>query len=163
LIDSTGGSMKILALDMATITGWCSGNTSGTENFKKRSGDSRGMIFLRFEAWVADILKISAPTVVVYERPHARGRAANEVLNGMLAILVKECERHSVQYMDCPSTTLKRFATGKGNASKEEMQAAAIKRFGFRPVDDNEADAKWLHEWACNELGTPTEGARIQC
>jgi crossover junction endodeoxyribonuclease RuvC len=140
--------MNILALDMATKTGWAAKNMSGTENFKKRLGESRGMLFIRFEVWVNDMIRMTSPELVVYERPHARGRAANEVLNGLLAFLTAACERHGVEYTDCPSTTLKKFATGKGNASKQMMMDAYEERWGECPVDDNEADARWLHEWA---------------
>ena len=37
--------------------------------------------------------------------------------------------------------------TGKGNAGKDEMIAAVVKR-GFTPADDNEADALALLHWA---------------
>ena len=42
---------------------------------------------------------------------------------------------------------MKRHATGKGNAGKLEMMAAARAR-GFRPSDDNEADALAILHWA---------------
>jgi Holliday junction resolvasome RuvABC endonuclease subunit len=48
-------------------------------------------------------------------------------------------------------STLKRLATGKGNAGKDEVLAAAIRRLGFDGHDNNEADALWLlaagHVW----------------
>jgi len=139
---------KILALDMATKTGWCNNSTSGVEDFRKKPGDSRGMIFIRFEAWLLEITILQKPDLIVYERPHARGRAANEVLNGMLAFLTKVCEINGIEYTDCPSTTLKSFATGKGNASKEMMMDAYRNRWGVDPIDDNHADACWLYAWA---------------
>ena len=45
------------------------------------------------------------------------------------------------------SGTIKRHATGKGNADKDAMIAAARAR-GFSPADDNEADAIALLLWA---------------
>ncbi len=39
-----------------------------------------------------------------------------------------------------PVGTIKKHATGKGNASKQEMVACARAR-GHQPADDNEADA----------------------
>ena len=36
--------------------------------------------------------------------------------------------------------TIKKHATGKGNASKDEM-VAAMRLLGHEPADDNEADA----------------------
>ncbi len=145
-------SKRILALDMATKTGWATRSFSDVENFKKRSGDSRGMIFIRFESWLQQMIGIYQPELIVYERPHARGRAANEVLNGLLAFVVKACEENKVEYTDCPSTTLKKFATGKGNASKQDMIDAYVKKWGVQPIDDNHADACWLFAWAESEF-----------
>ena len=146
---------KILALDMATVTGWATNSpaASGTENMKKRAGESRGMLFIRFDSWLQEMLQTVAPEMVVYERPHARGRAANEILNGLLAYVTAACERHDIEFTDCPSTTLKKHATGKGNAGKDEMMAACRERFGIDPQDDNQADALWLLDWAQCQFG----------
>jgi hypothetical protein len=145
------GKKTILALDMATKTGWSTAVASGVENFKKRAGESRGMLFIRFEAWLTEIVSITQPDLVVYERPHTRGRAANEVLNGLLAFVVKICEEHGINYTDCPSTTLKKHATGRGNASKSDMMDAYEAKWRRPPIDDNESDARWLHDWATNQ------------
>lgn len=40
-----------------------------------------------------------------------------------------------------PPTTLKKFATGKGNAPKGAVMLAVFKRFGIEAANDNEADA----------------------
>jgi Holliday junction resolvasome RuvABC endonuclease subunit len=48
--------------------------------------------------------------------------------------------------------TIKRHATGKGNASKEAMIAAACAR-GYSPADDNEADAIAILHWALETRG----------
>lgn len=57
------------------------------------------------------------------------------------------CEQHNIPYQGVPVGTIKKNATGKGNAGKQEMIAAAIKR-GHAPGDDNEADALALLHWA---------------
>jgi len=147
--------MKILAIDMATKTGWATSDPemSGVENFKKRAGESRGMLFIRFDSWLKDMITCYGPDLIVYERPHARGRAANEVLNGMLAFLTAACTLHNVQYTDCPSTTLKKHATGRGNAGKPDMMAAYREKWGKEPQDDNHADARWLCDWAVGQYG----------
>jgi Holliday junction resolvasome RuvABC endonuclease subunit len=149
--------MKILALDFGTKCGWAIGTPgneiSGTENFKSRASDSRGMVFVRFDRWINEMLCDHKPALVVHERPHLRGRAASEVLNGMLGFMVKACRVHGVQYSDCASTTLKKFATGKGNASKEKMMEAYREKWKKDPISHDEADARWLLEWAQNEFG----------
>jgi len=53
------------------------------------------------------------------------------------------CGKHGIPYMGVPVGTIKKHATGKGNASKEGMVVAAIEN-GWQPKDDNEADALWL-------------------
>ncbi len=43
-----------------------------------------------------------------------------------------------------PPACLKLFATGKGNAKKSVVLAAAREKLGYTGKDDNEADALWL-------------------
>ena len=62
------------------------------------------------------------------------------------------CEHHDIPYSGVPVGTIKRHATGKGNAPKEAMIAAARGR-GFSPVDDNEADAIAILLWALETNG----------
>ena len=54
----------------------------------------------------------------------------------------------SCRYVEVPPVDIKRLATGRGNAEKHEMVAAARARLGFEGDDDNTADALWLLEWA---------------
>ncbi len=49
-------------------------------------------------------------------------------------------EHHSIPYSGVPVGTIKKHATGKGNADKAAMMAA-VTALGFAPLDDNEADA----------------------
>ena len=57
-----------------------------------------------------------------------------------------------VPYQGVPVGTIKRFATGKGNAGKEAV-IAAMRARGFAPADDNEADALALLLWATDARG----------
>ena len=54
---------------------------------------------------------------------------------------------HGIAYEGVPVGTIKRHATGKGNADKASV-IAAVQALGFNPVDDNEADALALLDWA---------------
>jgi hypothetical protein len=57
---------------------------------------------------------------------------------------------HGFRVLPVPVGTLKKFATGHGNATKEMMLAALQKTDEIFPVDadDNEVDARWLRRFA---------------
>jgi hypothetical protein len=51
-----------------------------------------------------------------------------------------EVQQNSIPYSGVGVGTIKKSATGRGNAGKPEM-IAAMRRLGHLPDDDNEADA----------------------
>ena len=79
-------------------------------------------------------------------------RFAPRGYGGLLATLTAWAELRGVPYEGVPVGTIKRHATGKGNASKDSMIAAARAR-GFSPADDNEADAIAILFWALETAG----------
>lgn len=135
--------MKILALDLGTKTGWAMkcdfGIKSGSVDFSTKRNEGGGMRYLRFRKWLDSIN--NGITEIHYEevRRHAGTQAAH-VYGGLMGTLTAWCEENSIAYASVPVGTIKRAATGKGNASKEQMIDAA-KKVGFNPADDNEADA----------------------
>lgn len=142
----------ILALDLGTRTGWALGDhaehpTVGHQDFSLKRGDSPGMRFLRLRMWLNEIWQLSHEGIelVVYEQPHLRGGAAATVLVGMEAIVLAWAASKKLQHSSVHTSTLKKWATGKGNASKEDMiQAAKTSDPSFDPASDDEADAYWL-------------------
>ena len=151
--------MSILTLDLGTRTGWAlvdrDGNiTSGTVEFKQDRWQGGGMRFLRFRAWLDEVNRLASGfDQLIYEqvRRHA-GTDASHLYGGWLAILEVWCEQNLVAYQGVPVGTIKRHATGRGNASKPDMIAAARAR-GFSPADDNEADAIAILHWALETKG----------
>jgi len=152
-------SAVILALDLGTQTGWALSSqvrhiTSGSENFKPQRFEGGGMRYLRFKRWLTEIKQSCEPLDAVYfeeVRRHA-GVDAAHAYGGFLATLTAWCEHHQIPYQGVPVGTIKKHATGKGNAGKAEMIAAA-KALGFAPVDDNHADALALLDWAMAQGG----------
>ena len=68
--------VKILALDLATNTGWAhSDGASGVQSFKPRRGDSPGMRYLNLRAWLSRVQEVAPIELIVYEQPHHRGGA----------------------------------------------------------------------------------------
>ena len=112
------------------------------------------MRFLRFRGWLAEVAALSGGVArIVFEevRAHA-GTDAAHIYGGFLGTLTAWCEEHDVPYEGVPVGTIKRYATGKGNADKAKM-VAAIQARGFAPADDNEADAIALLLWATDPTG----------
>ena len=144
----------ILALDLGTTTGWAlrgsDGNiTSGSESFRPQRFEGGGMRFLRFKRWLTELKAVTGGIDALHfeeVRRHVSTDAAH-AYGGFLATLTAWCEHHQIPYQGVPVGTIKKHATGKGNASKDEMVASARAR-GHAPADDNEADALALLHWA---------------
>ena len=85
--------------------------------------------------------------VYVEEVRRHMGVDAAHVYGGLLATLTAWCEHHQIPYQGVPVGTIKKHATGRGNASKDEM-IAAMRALGHAVTDDNEADALAILHWA---------------
>ena len=150
---------SILALDLGSTTGWAIRNDRcrilhGTAEFRPTRFEGGGMRYLRFERWLDETRKIAGGIDAVYfeeVRRHA-GTDAAHIYGGFLAGLTAWCEVQKIAYQGVPVGTIKRFATGKGNADKQAM-IAAIRERGFEPADDNEADAIAILLWAIDTRG----------
>lgn len=151
---STTMNTTILALDLGTHTGWALQHldgtiTSGTEHFKPQRFEGGGMRFLRFKRWLNELLSASNHINAVFfeeVRRHA-GVDAAHAYGGFMGHLTAWCEHHNIPYQGVPVGTIKKHATGKGNAGKDDM-IASVRLRGHTPVDDNEADALALLHWA---------------
>jgi Holliday junction resolvasome RuvABC endonuclease subunit len=154
-------SNTVLALDLGTTTGWAlrlgdRSILSGIQTFRAGRFEGGGMRYLRLTNWLVEIaMRAHGIRRIVFEevRRHA-GTDAAHVYGGFLGTLTSWCEAHEVPYESVPVGTIKRFATGKGNADKAAM-TAAMRACGFAPADDNEADAIALLLWADGCAGRP--------
>jgi len=151
--------ITILALDLGTTTGWAMRLAdgvvvSGTMEFRSGRYEGGGMRFLRFRSWLDHLLD-GAKTIdlIHFEevRRHA-GTDAAHIYGGFLAHLSAWCELKHIPYQGVPVGTIKRHATGKGNAAKNAV-IAAMRSKGFNPEDDNEADALAILTWAVDTQG----------
>lgn len=144
--------MRILALDIATVTGFATETASGVWDFNKmKRGDSYGMRLIRFKAALREIIELENIDIVVYERPAGQFKSSIIVASEMIGVLIALCEEKGIQYTAYSATEIKKFATGKGNAKKQDMIDAAI-ALGFNPESDDEADAIHLYNLAKKDL-----------
>jgi Holliday junction resolvasome RuvABC endonuclease subunit len=152
--------MNILALDTGTVTGWAiraeGQYFSGTADFSHDAKrESPGMRFLRFTKWLRELAHDHEVGLVIFEMAHHRGGAPTVVGVGLTTHLLSTCADLGIEHQSVHSGTLKKFATGKGNANKQEMGEALTRRWPdlCRPItDDNEVDALWLLAYAEDRL-----------
>ncbi len=157
--------MRVVAIDPGTQCGYAftddgraHAEFSGVWNLKPKRFEGGGMRFLRMRKYF-DELTLSYPlgsgknVMVVFEevRRH-RGTDAAHIYGGIIAIIASACELNDIPYQGIPVGTIKKHATGKGNANKKAMVEAAQAKFGPEVTDDNRADALWILDYALTSL-----------
>jgi len=160
----------ILALDLATKTGWAMRQNgqiiSGVQDFSLKRGDSPGMRYIYFLRWLHKIMdepplaeyRNGESDTVVYEQAHHRGGPATEIAAGLATHLQSFCAERGNEHTAVHTATLKKFATGSGRADKAGMILYAKGKLGHDPINDNEADAVCLLHYAEANILTPAEG-----
>lgn len=135
--------MKILGLDLSlTKPGIAYGTIAVTLDTPKVKGVER------LGYWrdvFGELFRNSHFDVVIMEGysfgshdSYARGIAE---LGGVVRLLMRDA---LVPYAEVAPTSLKKYATSKGNASKEAVTMAAVHRAGRVFSDNNASDAWWL-------------------
>jgi Holliday junction resolvasome RuvABC endonuclease subunit len=84
--------------------------------------------------------------------PNMKGAGITGMVQGVIRNMLME---EGIAYGDVGPASLKKYATGKGNASKTEMSLAAMKRAGVELAEDNVCDAWWLWVMANDHVGQP--------
>ena len=83
---------------------------------------------------------------------HAHAAGITGLESGVVRLM---CLRASVPYVLLPPASLKKYATGRGNATKGDMRMALFQRTGLDVRDDNQCDAIWLRFAGLQKLGAP--------
>lgn len=159
--------MKILALDLGGKCGWALYSdgviTSGTWKLVKTTTKKRrelpGYRFVRFNAELEKIEDTGELDYIFYEEVHAHaGTDAAHIYGAFRGLLMFYCDNRykPLPYGSFGVGTIKKRATGKGNAKKPQMIQAAnmklLKRLKRKVSDDNEADALWILKLAMEQL-----------
>lgn len=166
-------SGTILFLDLARQAGWAIGRAGGEiasgSEFLAPPAQGHGRTFAALDAFMADLIETNRPSVVAFEQPmdprHMGKRTTFKtarLLMGLTAIAEACCARMQVRRtVECSVADIRKHLLGKqparGQAKEEVMQY--LKYTGFKPSDDNEADAiaGWLY---CEAILSPQDGSR---
>lgn len=136
--------MTFLALDLGSDCGFAIFKNdkfiSGTKKLKTYK-EKFGARFYEFRKWLLKIIERHDIKAVFFERVYGhKGTEAAHCYGGFMYTLASVCLQHNIPCIGLTVQEIKKFMTEKGNATKDEMIAAA-KRKGFDPETDDEADA----------------------
>ena len=156
----------VLALDLATRTGWAIGEpgktpVSGSIRFASQ-GASHEAIFARAFAWAGEIIENNAPTTIVWEAPMPtsfnRGRTTSDVttiLFGLPAIVGAAAYRLGIYDVRKANTKDVRnhfIGCNPKRARAKPLVMRQCRAMGWEVEDDNEADALAVWHFMCSIL-----------
>lgn len=143
--------MKIIGIDPSLAATGIAGFSGELATIIDKVGDGRlNTLYFAVMAY-AD----TADLAVLEDLPV---NAMSAGATGMAQGVVRLALIHSgVPYVLVSPATLKKFATGRGNATKGDMRMALYQRFDLDLRDDNQVDARWLQEagLARYDIGVP--------
>ena len=143
-------SVKVVGLDLSITATGLAKRDGSTFTIKPGSTGDQRLVEIRNCVGLA----VGGCDLVVIEDVVVRSSAAAVV--GMVHGAVRYALLDwNIPYVTVPPATLKKFATGRGNAGKPEMAVALFKRFGLELTDDNQVDALWLRAAGHELLGEP--------
>lgn len=146
-------SLRVIGLDLSiTATGIALADGQLlTVGGPAAMGDRR---LVDIAARIDDAVQEHWPHLVVIEDlpTHAHGAGITGMVHGVARLTL--LRRHIPYALVIPST-LKKYATGNGGASKSDMRMALYQRAGLDIRDDNQADAAWLRAAGLDHLGEP--------
>lgn len=149
----------VLALDLATTTGWAMGQIGhrcdhGSIRFGQRSKLARAEIFYNCKQWLNTSFE-TKPDIIVYEQPIPMGFGRTNfesirILNGIPAIVeLWSYENKIFRISDVNVKSIRKYILGTipdGKIVKAEIIKKIIS-YGYIPTDHNAADAiaLWIY------------------
>lgn len=158
--------MKILALDLATHTGWAH-NLDGvkvgtwtlatkkeiTQWGKSRLTRRQDPRIIRLSQEVGIFCR-SVDCIIFEDVEFGSSRMQTQLWSALRAAVWLACKHCECDiHFDCVNVkTLKKFATGNGNADKPMMIAAARRQRPDLTFDEDSADAYHILQWGINHI-----------
>ena len=149
LENSTPDRKEVLALDIATHTGYFSVHEARTWNFTESRRRNSNKMHGAFRTVLVSFIRAHGIRRVVAEdvsvNRHFYDMRRLSELRGILLEVCDSLELPEPEFVN--PAVLKKWATGDGHATKAQMVAACKERYGVIPVDDNAADACHLFHY----------------
>lgn len=139
---------EVAALDIATHTGYFCLSEGGTWNFTE-SGKNDHKQHKAFRETVIDFIQRNNIKQIVAEDVSVNNHFIDmRKLSEFRGILFEICDTLNLpEPVFLNPKTIKKFATGNGNANKETMMRFCKLRWKITPIDDNHSDA--IHIFFC--------------
>ena len=149
LENSTPDRKEVLALDIATHTGYFSVHEAGTWNFTESRRRNGNKMHGAFRTVLVSFIRADGIRRVVTEDVSVNRYFYDmRRLSELRGILLEVCDSLGLPEPEFVNpAVLKKWATGDGHATKAQMVAACKERYGIIPVDDNAADACHLFHY----------------
>ena len=144
--------MKILGLDLSITATGVADHDGGTSTIKPATAGDRRLVTIRD---AVGLVVGGCDLVAIEELPPIRAHALG-ILGMVHGVVRSALIMWRIPYVLIPPGNLKKYATGKGSATKPDMRMALFQRAGLDLRDDNQVDAWWLRAMALDHYGQPT-------
>ncbi len=139
--------MNLIALDIATTTGFCSHDCSGSINL----GEC-GNKYQNIYDFLWDLNAAYSPHIIAVERAAGQHKNALIVMSRIRGVVELFCAQKGIEIVEYSPMTIKKDFVGSGRADKQSMINKFFEINGYMPVDDNQADAFALYALAKKDL-----------
>jgi hypothetical protein len=157
--------MIVLALDLASVSGWAVGEPGsapehGSHRFAS-SGASHEAIFNNAMDWAGEIISMCKPTLIIWEEPLPGFKGgtttadATAILFGLCAVIGAVAYQHGIYDIRKARTSDVRLHFIGCNPKRKLAKPMVVRQcraMGWDVFDDNEADALATWHYMCSLL-----------
>lgn len=147
---------KLLALDLSSNVGHAVMERGRPPMFGtlRLRGDRARQLGLFLE-WLEEMRGVHRYDGIAWERPLLAPTDkvdTLELLYGLVGVAYAVAGKYELPWRECDVKQVKITLTGRANAKKEEMVAAAMTDWNWKVATDHEADAGAVGVWAFEQL-----------
>lgn len=148
--------MKLLALDLSSNVGHAVMERGRVPIFGTlRLRGDRAQQLGQFLGWIEDMQQVHRFDAIAWERPLLKPTDKVDILEllyGLVGVAYAIAGKHSLPWREVDVAQVKITLTGRKNATKPEMVAAAMTDLNWKVATDHEADAGAVGLWAYEDI-----------